>query len=82
MEPKNGREAFKLAVNSDRYNYFEVSTPVLQWLLKVTSVQMKNCGRERYREARVTHEAVKKEIEFRNYILRVEMHLEEQWRTE
>lgn len=79
MEPQIGRQVFKSAVNNDRYHYLMTSTPVLQWLLNITAVQMKIGSHERYREARVTHEAVKKEIEFRNYLLREELKLADQW---
>jgi hypothetical protein len=74
-----GRKAFQAAVHTERYRYFETSSDVLQWLLKQTKWQMRVMPRNRYREARITHEAIKQELHFRNRILNIELKLAEKW---
>lgn len=76
---KAGREEFESMVKLERYKYFETTTPTLQWLLRITKFQMNTATRKHYREARISHMAVKSEIEFRNTILRDELKMVEQW---
>jgi hypothetical protein len=67
-------------VNIERMKYETTSTPTLLWLLRMTKLQMNTVtNRALYHQARIVHEAVRQEVEFRNAILRDELQLVEQW---
>jgi hypothetical protein len=75
--PKSTMECL---INIERAKYNITSTPTLQWLLRLTKLQMNTVtNRALYHQARIVHEAVKREIVFRNSILKDELLLSEQW---
>jgi len=79
MKPAS-KSSIETLVNIERYKYNVTSTPTLQWLLKVTILQMNTVtNRALYHQARIVHEAVRREIVFRNEILAQELQIADQW---
>jgi hypothetical protein len=79
MKPAS-KSSMECLINIERYKYNVTSTPTLQWLLKVTILQMNTVtNRALYHQARIVHEAVRREIVFRNEILAQELQIADQW---
>jgi hypothetical protein len=79
MKPAS-KYSIDVLVNIERMKYSVTSTPTLLWLLRMTKLQMNMVtNRALYHQARIVHEAVRQEVEFRNAILRDELQLAEQW---
>lgn len=77
------RSAIETLVNIERMKYHVTSTPTLQWLLRLTKLQMNTVvNRALYHQARLVHEAVRREIEFRNEVIAQELQLADQWDIE
>jgi len=69
--PKSTMECL---INIERAKYNITSTPTLQWLLRLTKLQMNTVSnRALYHQARIVHEAVRREIVFRNEVLALEI---------
>jgi len=79
MKPMT-QQQFNTLVNVERPKYNLISTPTLQWLLRETRIQISTVtNRALSHQARIVFEAVKREIEFRNSIIKDELLLAEQW---
>jgi hypothetical protein len=74
------KSSIETLINIERMKYNGTSTPTRQWLLRLTKLQMNTVtNRALYHQARIVHEAVRREIVFRNSILKDELLLSEQW---
>jgi hypothetical protein len=79
MKPAS-KTSIEALINIERMKYNVTSTPTLQWLLRMTKLQMNTVtNRALYHQARIVHEAVRREVEFRNQVIKDELQLAEQW---
>lgn len=74
------KSSIETLINIERMKYSVTSTPTLQWLLRMTKLQMNIVtNRALYHQARLVHEAVRREVEFRNEVLKEELQIADQW---
>jgi hypothetical protein len=68
MKPAS-RKAIETLINIERLKYTSTTEPTLQWLLRLTKLQMNTVtNRALYHQARLVHEALRMEIEHRNQL--------------
>jgi uncharacterized membrane protein YdbT with pleckstrin-like domain len=68
MKPAS-KKAIETLINIERLKYTSTTEPTLQWLLRVTKLQMNTAtDRAMYHQVRLVHEALRREIERRSQL--------------